>query len=265
MKNSEIIKYIDRFCACGEELDTCNNADLAYTILAHGYLYVRPGKPTEKFTLKMVKAFKAGAVDGFNNYLKNGNSMWSLSELIRISIASSALKIARKMFDKKYFEEQIASLDPDEVCDNSLLDKYLDLMNKEQLRAFMDEVSYCRANYLVFSTFETEAEIMDGLHNRCREVNLTLPETTSGFKYVSFQSNNPYYLFDYLSQEEIVDAIKREIVFNKSLAGHLARVIYNTNGLGIMDSYIELIGTYEHVFGGDIYKPDIFYETLYLK
>ena len=52
------------------------------------------------------------------------------------------------------------------------------------------------------------------------------------------------------------------IVWNKSLAGHLARMTYHTNGLGVMDSYIELISTYERVFGKDIYNPDIFYETL---
>lgn len=264
MKNSEIIQFIDRFCAYDEELDVVNNADLAYAILAHGYLYIRPGKPTQKFALKVVEALKVGARVGFDNYLKDGCRSWPLDEWVRISMAESALKIARKMFEKKHFERLCALLDPDEECDKSLLDKYLNLMNNEQLCAFMSEVSFCRANYLAFSTFETEVEIRDGLHERCREINPMLPETTSGYKYVSFVSNNPQYLFDYLSKEEIVSAIKSEIVCNKTLAGHMARMLYNTNDACFMEPYIELISTYERIFGGDIYKPDIFYEPLYL-
>ncbi len=262
MKNYEIIQFIDRFCAQGEELDTCGNADLAYTILAHGYLYVRPGKPTEKFTFKVIEALKNGAIDGVNNYFNSGCYMWPLDECIRISTASAMLKVARKAFDKRYFKKQIACLDPDETCDDGLLDKYLKLMSKEQLCDFMSEVSYCRANDLAFTSFETEVGITDELHERCRKVNSMLPETTSGYKYLAFRTNNPYYLCDYLSNEEIISAIKSEILFNKSLAGHVARTLYNTNSVMVIYPYIKLISTYERVFRGDIYKPDIFYETL---
>ena len=199
MKNCEIIEFIERYCAHEEDLDTTSNADLAYTILAHGYLYIRPGKPTEKFMLKMIKALKFGANDGFNSYLKDGYNIWPLEEWIRISMASVALKVAKKFFDKGYFEKQVALLDPDEDCDDTLIDKYLNLMSKEQLNEFMCDVSYYRANDLVFTTFEREVGIMDGLHERCRKVNSTLPEHTSGYEYWAFRTNNPYYLFDYLN------------------------------------------------------------------
>ena len=45
MKNCEIVQYINRYCAHNNDLNTNINADLAYAILAHGYLYVRPGDP----------------------------------------------------------------------------------------------------------------------------------------------------------------------------------------------------------------------------
>ena len=96
MKNSEMFQFINRFCAHNEDLDTCNNADLAYTILAYGYLYVRPGKPTEKFRSKLVKAFKVGANIGLNNYLVDRITPKSLDEWIRIEMASAALEVARK-------------------------------------------------------------------------------------------------------------------------------------------------------------------------
>jgi hypothetical protein len=171
-------------------------------------------------------------------------------------MASTALKVARKMFDKEYFEKQIASLDPEEECDSTLLDKYLNLMNKEQLRGFMDDMYCGSGNYLAFSYFDLWFKINNELNERCRKVNPLIPERPSD-EHRLFHQRNPYYMFDYLSKEEIVDAIKRGIVFNKSLAGHLARLTYNTSDTGFMDYYIELISTYERVFGRDIYNPDI--------
>ncbi len=264
MKNREIIQFIDRYCAHKEDLDVNSNADLAYTILAHGYLYVKPGKPTEKFTLRVIEALKVGATDGFNNYLEDEYCSWSLDEWIRISMANTALQVAREEFDKKYFKKQIKLLELDEECDDALLDKYLNLMNKDQLATFMDEVSYYRAHYLTFTCIDVETEITDELHERCRKVNPLLPEKAHGLEYLSFREKNPNYLLDYLSKEEIVSAIKREIIWNNSLAGHVARMLYNTNSVGVMESYIELISTYEYTFHKDIYKPHIFYETLYL-
>ena len=262
MKNSEIFKFIERFCINNEELDELNT-DLVYAILAHGYLYVKPGKATEKFTLKVIEAFKAGANDGFDNYLEDKNSPWPLDERIRISMARTALRVARKAFNKRYFKKQISHMDPDEACDESLLDKYLSLMSKKQMLDFVSILSYYRAFHMAFTTLKHEEEIMEELHECCRKINPLLPEKAYGMEYLDFRENNPYYMTDYIGNEEFVNAIKREIVLNKSLAGHVARMFYNTNRTYVMESYIALISTYERTFGGDIYKPDIFYENLY--
>ena len=254
MTNREIINYIDRYCAQKEYLDIYINPGLAFAILAHGYLYMRPDNVSEQFVQGVIKAFESGALAGFDDYLKSCGIL--LDEAIYLSMASAALQVAREMFDKEYFEEQSASLDPEEECDSTLLDKYLNLMNKEQLRGFMDDISCGSGNYLAFSDFDLWFEINNELNERCRKVNPLIPERPSD-EHRLFHQRNPYYMFDYLSKEEIVDAIKRGIVFNKSLAGHLARMTYNNISTGFMDYYIELISTYERVFGRDIYNPDI--------
>ncbi len=56
MKNSEIIYYIDRYCAQKKDFDSPLNTDLAFTMLAHGYLYIRPGEDTEKFVSDVLDA-----------------------------------------------------------------------------------------------------------------------------------------------------------------------------------------------------------------
>ena len=266
MTNSEIFQYIDYYCAHNEELDTFNNADLAYAILAYGYLYMMPDSSIGEapaWYLEMLESFRTGVIDGFNIYLKHGNSSYPLDESIRISMASTALKVASKKFDVEHFNKQLASMDPDEECDSSLLDKYLNLMSNEQLHEFMEYISFCRANYGAFSSCNFGFEILHELNERCRTVNSSIPATSNGYQFVIFEQKNPLYMFDYLSKEEIVDAIKRGIVWNKGLAGHLARILYNNNDIWAMDYYVELISVYERVFGRDIYNPNIFYETLY--
>ena len=260
MKNSEIIKYIDRFCAHKEEIDLIN-IDLVYTILAHGYLYVKPGKTSEKFKKKERKALKVGFQDGIENSFMDGWRAYPLDEWIRVSVAKAVLKVARAAFDRDYFAEQITYLDPDEVCDESLLDKYLGLMNKKQLLDFDKAISHCSSWYFAFTTFETMVKTNDELHELCKKANPSLPETT-GIEYVDFQTRNPYYMADYLSREELTDAIYRKILMNKSIAGHLARTFYYTNSVELYEQYIELISTYERTFHEDIYNPDIFYEVL---
>lgn len=259
MKNREIIEYIDRYCAQKKDFDTYLNTDLAFAILAHGYLYVRSYELLKEFTSNVMEAIKVGTADGFDLY-RGGKTGLPLDSCIRISMASTALEVARNMFDNEYFEEQSASLDLEEECDSTLLDKYLNLMNKEQLCSFIDDVSSGLANYAAFSDYY----ILNELNERCRKVNTSIPATMSGYNYFSFRQENPYYLFDYLSRKEIIDAIKCAIVRNKSLAGHLARMTYHDNNFGLMDYCAELIVLYERVFSRDIYDPEIFDESIYM-
>lgn len=264
MKNCEIVQYINRYCAHNNDLNTNTNADLAYAILAHGYLYVRPGDPTERFALNVIESLKVGATDGINMYLEYDYDCtpWPLEERVRSSMAKEALKIARASFNKRYFENQVAHLDPDEEGDESLLDKYLKLMDKERLLDFLYKVADCSMFYYAFSDV-TVHDIKDELHERCRKMDSSLPEARYDYKRgVSLEDEDPYYMADYLSNEEIIDAIERSIVDNKSLAGHVARNFYYTNNLESMEPYINLIATYERAFRSDIYKPDICYECL---
>lgn len=90
----------------------------------------------------------------------------------------------------------------------------------------MEVVSRYRAWYTAFTTIKHEIQITDELHERCFNVDSSLPRNAYGLEYLNFGKNNPYCMADY------------------------------------MESYIELICTYERLFGGDIYQPDIFYEKL---
>ena len=256
MKNREIIQYIDRYCVNNEELDTTCNADLAFAILAHGYLYVRPGEATERFESNILDVLKVGMCAGVDKYREYYFDPHSLDEWIRVCMAKEALVVAREAFNETYFKRQISCLDPDEECDESLLDKYLKLMDKEHLLDFLHMCTYYSQEYLVFSY--GSVAIYKELHERCWEMDPSLPNEWYDYKRGrSLDEDDPYYMADYLSKEEIIDAIERTIVNNKSLAGHLARMFYISGDIDDMDPYISLIFSYEYTTRGDIYKPYI--------
>ena len=262
MKNREIIKFIDRYCVNKKDLDVFSNADLVYTILAHGYLYVRPGEPTATFASNILDALKLGACAGIELYRKYYYDPNSLDECMHICMAKEALNVAREALDETYFKRQIARLDPDEECDESLLDKYLKLMDKEQLLDFLHEWTYYSQEYYAFSG--GSISIYYELHERCHKKDPSLPKEWYDYKRGRcLNDDDPYYMADYLSKEEIIDAIERAIVENKSLAGHIARRFYTTEDIDYMDPYIHLISSYECSNRCDIYKPMICDHTLY--
>lgn len=262
MKNYEIINYINRFCANKEELDPIN-ADLAYAILAHGYLYVRPGNSTDEFRMKIMNIIPTAVEESVKNYLEEGVCSWPFEEWIRISVSNYVLNVASEMFDVEYFEEQSVYLRPDEECGQGLLEEYLRQMDKEQLIDFEGFIDYYSAYYLVFTNSDTKHEIFKKYNEICRKVSPSIPGTDDVLKYIEFLQQYPDFdMFDYLNKEDIVKAISEEIIFDRSLAGHIARMFYYVNDVEFMEIYVELAGIYHRLFHKDIYAPDLFYETL---
>lgn len=267
MKNIELFQLIDRFCTHDDKLNTFSNTDLVYTILAHRYLYIRPGKNTEEFTSKVVKALKKGVNGGFNEYIKDDYYYLTIDEWTRISMAETTFEVVKASFDREFFEEQIALLDADEEFDETLLERYLSRMNMKQLHTFMGRLTYVRSRQNVFIDIKSNepGTVLGRMHALCRKEDPTIPELlVDRLDYFEFVNNNPFYMFDCLGKEGVVRALKHEIVINKGLAGHIARSICCGNSMDSIDKYIELISTYERTFGRDIYNPDIFHESLSL-
>ena len=259
MKNSEIIYYIDRYCAQKKNFDSPLNTDLAFTMLAHGYLYIRPGEDTEKFVSDVLDALKVGACKGIEMYRRYYFDSYSLDEWMRIYMAEEALNVAKKAFDETYFNTQASRLDPNEECNESLLDKYLKLMDKKQLLDFLHMCTHYSQDYLVFTN--GNISVYWELHECCRKKDPSLPQEWYDYKRGRcLNDDDPYYMADYLSNEEIIYAIERAIVDNKSLAGHLARRFYDTGNIEYIDPYIHLISSYELATCRDIYNPQIFHE-----
>lgn len=252
MTNREIINFIARYCAQKEDFDGPQNTDLVFTMLAHGYLYVRPGELTKKFISGVLDALKVGACNGLERYRVCDFDYCTLGDWMRIYMAKEALNVAREAFDETYFKRQISSLDPDEECDESLLNKYLKLMDKKQLLGFLNMWVHATPWFL-----SSELFVYDELYECCCPKD---PSLTNEWNDYSWEEP-PYFMTDYLSNEEIIDVIEDAIV-HKSIAGHLARRFYDTGDIDDIHPYIYLNISYEFDTGRDIYNPEIFDDHL---
>ena len=266
MKNYEIINFINHYCANEEEWNDYMNIDLVFAVVAHGYLYVRPGEATEEFSMKIMNSISSAVEEGVNNYLGEYGFTWPFETWIRISLAKVALNVAREAFDADYFEEQCALLDSNEEEEGEyLLNKYLNLMDKEQLVSFEQWVDEWKTDYYVFTTVETRLNVHKHFNELCRRIDLSIPSMDNAREYFAYAEKHPEFdMYDYLSKEEIVEGVSREIIFDRSLAGHMARLFYNTHDTSTIEIYVELVSNYRSIFNMDIYTPyQIFYETLY--
>jgi hypothetical protein len=267
MKNYEIIDFINHYCANEEEWDDYLNTDLVFAVVAHGYLYVRPGEDTEEFSMKIMNGISSAVDEGVKNYLGEDRFTWPFEKWIRIALAKSALAVAREAFDADYFEEQCARLDPNEQEDGEyLLIKYLNLMDKEQLADFEGWINEWKTYYYVFTTIETRHEVQNHFNEICRKIDPSIPAMDNERVYFAYMGKHrEFNMYDYLSKEEMVEGISKEIIFDRSLAGHMARIFYNTHDTSLIEIYIELVSHYRSIFNRDIYVPyEIFYETIYL-
>lgn len=267
MKNYEIIDFINHYCANEEEWDDYLNTDLVFAVVAHGYLYVRPGEDTEEFSIKIMNGISSAVEEGVKNYLGEDGFTWPFKKWIRIALAKSALAVARESFDADYFEEQCEHLDLNEQEDGEyLLNKHLNLMSKEQLADFEGWIDEWKTYYYVFTTIETRHEVQNHFNEICRKIDPSIPAMDNERVYFAYMGKHrEFNMYDYLSKEEMVEGISKEIIFDRSLAGHMARIFYNTHDTSLIEIYIELVSHYRSIFNRDIYVPyEIFYETIYL-
>lgn len=164
MENKEIFNIIDRIVNPETErsLFTANEALAA---VFYGGYYIRPGKDTEKYLIKIGEIMKKylGKVQKMYNSKKKGIPY---EEWLWGKIATQAVFVARECFDKEFYEETIDCIDFDKEFDFVNFKAYmnsLDEVSAEMIFAFIDffacefDVLISDANYkLMWEEIESE-------------------------------------------------------------------------------------------------------------
>lgn len=257
MKNIEICEYIKRFCVNKEECGYHNN-DIVYSILAHGFLFVKAGKETDRFMVDLARSLKYGVDEGVTAYFEEG-CVSSVVDCIYNSVAQVAIDIARNAFDADYYNKQLNRMDMnEEESDVSILDKYMALLDEEHLYEFMCLVGSLTFFQDVFGEWKDECTVWDKLYIACRELDRSIPDKENDWgAYNKFVDSCPRYMFDYLSKESIVSVYRKVITKNEILAGNMARALYYSGDIMMVGSYTRMIAAIQRMFNIDVYKPSV--------
>lgn len=257
MRNENIIAIIKKFCV-EKNAPSVLNMNEVYTLLAHSYYFVRPGKTLDKFAAKLGSIMKKGAIEGAKQFNKRG---WGcpIESCVCTKTTSSFLKVARAFFDEKYFEEQILRMVDEEHNDEKLLDKYLALFDNEALSGFLWLVQYLAWNHALFMELKA-AEDMDSIINAlCREVDASIPNGHSDNgeemqRYFEMLEDDRWYMFDYLNKDTIASIIREHISDHKILAANAAKTLYYCGDPNMAAFYVIMTKTFQRFYGVDAFE-----------
>ena len=258
MKKNQIVEIINRYCVNKEEPDF-DGSEVIGSILVHSYLFVRPGDDSKKFMTSVLKSLTKGVEEAINNYLEE-KYLANLEDYILCSTSRSVLDVVREMFDKDYFKKQCICFEEDEdEYDESLLDKYLVMLNKEQVYKFMVNIDWLSEIMGLFSNWR-DPWWRKEINACCREMDSSIPCINCDFEaYSAFTENQPMYMFDYMSKETFIKICRKAITKDVILAGNLAKTLYYTDDYSLIDSYARIAELFQRLFDMDVYNPQITY------
>ena len=260
MTNQNIIKTIKKVCEKEEYADF--GIDSIYSVLAHSYYFVRPGKNFEAFHTELGKAMSNGAKKGAIRFAKK---KWkgSIESCVGWQTSALILKVMRDFFDEKYFEEQITRMEDEEHNDENLLDKYLNLFDETHLKKFIGVVDWLSLNSNLFMDMDDSVDMHNTFNDLCREIDPSIPSNHGeDFNEIrrSFEMrmNNFWYMFDYLTKEKIVQIVREHITDHIILAGNVAKTLYCCGDQYMTVDCAILMNTCLSFYGVNVFNPELY-------
>lgn len=214
MTNKNVIEIIDRLMNPNAE-KLAYNATEVFTAIVHGYYYIKPGFDTIRFLKRINKIL----LNAHKTYSKNHADMkgdipfeaWLLGRM-----ASDMLTIARTMFDKKYYDSQIAKMVMYEKYDESLLQRYMHWLNDEELKCVCEGMMSFQHKFKIFFSDDEYECMMENIFELC----------LLAFQGGEFgdPERNPLYFFKHLDRATIIDTICEHVDADPILLAHMIKV-----------------------------------------
>lgn len=264
MTNRDVIDIINRLIDPNAKRFSFN-ADEVFTAIVHGYYYIRPGKNTAKFVKKINKVLNDGLKDRPKMYVETKDDIpyeyWLWGKM-----AGESLCIARSLFDKEYYESQVANMVGFEEYDDHLLERYLHWLDDEELESVFKGLLTFKTNYNAFISDENFSGMMDELKAKCLEVVNT--QSCYAPKYndhIDCIENSVDFCFAYLCRESIIDTICRYVDIDPLMFACLVKAFKYSDphtaaeytGLSILISYLYELDIYDPMItDADMVPPD---------
>ena len=255
MTNKNVIEIINRLMNPNAE-KLAYSATEVFTTVIHGYYYIKPGTDTDRFLKKINKIL----LNAHKTYSKNHAEMkgdipfeaWLLGKM-----SSEMLYTAKTMFDKEYYDSQLAKMIMHERYDESLLERYLYWLDAAELKSVFHGILTFKSNYDVFISDDNFDSMMEELKIYSMNVIQENPWPIEDFdKHIAYIENNCDFCFEYLCREPIIDTICEYVDTDPVLLAHMIKTFkYADTKTAAEYTGIAIWLMYE--FEQDIFNPKI--------
>ena len=256
MTNKNVIEIIDRLIKCRNVETYSATLSEVFTAIVHGYYYIRPGKNTFKFLNKINKLLESSWKDRAKMDLKTEEGRQSEVYLMG-KLSGEILHIARSMFDKEYYEFQVARMVVHEKYDESLLERYLYWLDEAELKSVFEGLLSFKQNFDAFISDSDFDRMMTELKERSMIVLEDCPWYVKEYdERVDYIDRNWDFCFEYLTKETIIGIICR---YAKEDPVTLASMVKAFKYAGIRSAaeYTGLTLWFSYGFGVNVFEPTV--------
>lgn len=222
MTNKNVIEIIDRLMD-SEADKLVYNATEVFTAIIHGYYYIRPGKNTIRF----IKSINKVLIDGHKSVSRKHADtkegvpfeVWLLGKM-----ASDMLAAARMMFDKEYYDSQVAKMVLHEKYDGNLLERYMYWLNEPELKSVFEGILTFKCNFDVFISDANFNAMMEELKKCAIGVIRDDPRHKKDYdEHIEYINNNWDFCFKYLWKDIIIETVCWYIDSDSILLAHMIK------------------------------------------
>lgn len=222
MTNKNVIEIIDRLMDPNAD-NVAYNATEVFTAIVHGYYYIRPGKNTVRFLKSINKVLTESHKATTRKHAEMKEDIpfevWLLGKM-----ASDMLSTARAMFDREFYDAQVAKMVMHEKYDESLLERYLYWLDESELKSVFEGILTFKRDFDAFISDDNFDSMMEEL----KECSLGSIQNNPWYmkdldKHIFYIENNWDFCFEYLCRETIIETICWYVDTDPILLAHMIK------------------------------------------
>lgn len=255
MTNKDVIEIIDRLMD-PNATRAVYYADEVFCLIAHGYYYIRPGKATDRFIKQINKILVRGRKTRRKTHDKEIGGIpfedWLIGRM-----STEAFCIARSMFDSEYYASQVAKMSMYEEYDESLLERYMHLLDDEELKSVFEGLVTFKLAYNAFISDENFELLEEEFEEKC----VAVVQNSSCYAanhdmHMDCIYNNPYSIFTYLRKDTIIDTVCKYVDKDPLMYACLVKAFKYSNPHTAAE-YTGLAIILDYEFEFNIFNPEI--------
>lgn len=223
-----------------------------FVCLVNSYYYVQPGEDSDYFFRAIQRIITDSYTFAELNSTKQ-NSKDSFALALQSTAAQLSVSLINESFNKSFFESQINRISIEDLCDRELLKKYLNLLDKKQLKEFL--MLDKKGDGLYSMSTSNYITMRQCFNRKCREIDQSIPCMDEAFEdYQEFEKENQYYYFDCLSKDFIESVILKYIDIHLDKAVFTAKALYYSN-IDFAYNCLTLLFYFQEYWGNKILNP----------